>query len=234
MRENERKRQSPRFGKGTATGTSQTPTCDKVHSTWRRDLFLSQTEQRFKSCGVEGDQRAEPCNAHLALQFPTDSILDVLGMVCIFVKLKGKYQERLLCDHTAFKVEPDHKTQASFTVLEDGIANGPHFDHEHDTPVLWQQGSDGVKCRRLQKQLQTELVNRDESQACALQSSAWSPCGQHQIPSMANWKAREVDGRDVLCVCLFTLVTVCAVLSKCALFSCFTTVVGILNLYDSW
>lgn len=66
-------------------------TCDKVHSTWHRDLFLSQTEQRFKSCGVEGDQRAEPCNVHLALQFPTDSILDVLGMVCIFVKLKGKY-----------------------------------------------------------------------------------------------------------------------------------------------
>lgn len=86
-------------------------------------------------------------------------------MVCIFVRLKGKYQERLLCNHTAFKVEPDHKTQASLTVLEDGIANGPHFDHEHDTPVLWQQGSDGVKCRWLQKQLQTELVNRDESQA---------------------------------------------------------------------
>lgn len=39
------------------------------------------------------------------------------------------------------------------------------------------------------------------------------PCGQHQIPSTANWKAREVDGFDVLCVCLFTFVMVCAVLS---------------------
>lgn len=139
------------------------------------DPFLSQTEEKFKPYGVEGEQRAEPCNVHLALQFPIDSTLDVLGVVCIYVKLKEKYQERLLCEHTAFRVEFGHKTQASLTVLEDDIANRPHFDHKLDAPVLWQEGNDGVKRGRLQKQLQIQLVNGDELQACGLQSSAWSP-----------------------------------------------------------
>lgn len=42
-------------------GTKQILTCDKVHFTWLHGLFLSQTEQKVKSYGVEWGQRVELC-----------------------------------------------------------------------------------------------------------------------------------------------------------------------------
>lgn len=71
-------------------GTKQILTCDKVHFTWLHGLFLSQTEQKVKSYGVEWGQRVELCKVHLALRSSTGSILDVLGMVYGYFKLKEK------------------------------------------------------------------------------------------------------------------------------------------------
>lgn len=84
-----------------------------MHFTWLHGLFLSQTEQKVKSYGVEWGQRVELCNVHLALRSSTGSILDVLGMVYGYFELKENYLERLLCDYTAFKVEFGHKTNHS-------------------------------------------------------------------------------------------------------------------------
>lgn len=69
-------------------GTKQILTCDKVHFTWLHGLFLSQTEQKVKSYGVEWGQRVELCKVHLALRSSTGSILDVLGMVYGYFKLE--------------------------------------------------------------------------------------------------------------------------------------------------
>lgn len=71
-------------------GTKQILTCDKVHFTWLHGLFLSQTEQKVKSYGVEWGQRVELCKVHLALRSSTGSILDVLGMVYGYFKIKEK------------------------------------------------------------------------------------------------------------------------------------------------
>lgn len=119
-------------------------------------------------------------------------------------------------------------------MLEHDITHEPYFDQQDDGPAVWQQDSDAVQMLPAPETLQIELFNGDGLQDCGLQSSAWAPRGQHWIPPMATWKAREANGFVILCMCLFTFVMVCAVLTKCVLFSCFTIVVRIWSLYASW
>lgn len=76
-------------------------------------IYFLVRQNKKSSPTVLSRVRVEPYNVYLALRSSKGSILDVLGMVCDYFKLKEKYLERLLCDYTAFKVEFGHKTNHS-------------------------------------------------------------------------------------------------------------------------